>query len=124
MDATAHKLLASLNGEEPGTRVIFIGRTAANGTIIRLRNRTASLSDLVDKLRRVAPFATVSASVSALDGEVLAEVLVPSAFCEMEMARDEAKRHVGVRLLSHLTMFFLLASIGVAVAFFCGHQQS
>ena len=109
-DAVASRVLAAFNGA--GASLSSIWRDDCDGTTMRVRTvATDSLQATRRALAAALPLARVSLGTCPLDGEVEAEICVPTAREEAVLARRLVRQRWPLRLARYLGYALLLAGV-------------
>lgn len=113
-EGVAQRVIDACQREDPNARITYVGRDEDERTRVRVRSGgAASVQALQRALATLMPFAKVRTSEDVLDGTAQAEIIVPTARDEYEMAYSSASQKLTSRLASGLA--FSLAMVGVGM---------
>lgn len=116
-EGVAQKVIDACRKEDPDARITYVGRDENERTRVRVRSgKSASVQSLQRALTRLMPFAKVRTSEDILDGEVVAEIVVPTKGDEYEMALTEAAQHPMLRVANMASVALALVGVGMWIA--------
>ena len=116
-EGVAQKVIDACKREDPDARITYVGRDENERTRVRVRSgKSASVQSLQRALTRLMPFAKVRTSEDILDGEVVAEIVVPTQGDEYDMALAEAAQLPMMRFVNMASVTLALVGVGMWIA--------
>ena len=116
-EGVAQKVIDACKQEDPDARITYVGRDENQRTRVRVRSgKAASVQSLQRALTHLMPFSQVRTSEDVLDGEIVAEIVVPTKSDEYKMALAKAADHPLSRFTNMLSIALVLVGIGMWIS--------
>lgn len=112
----ARRVLDACRREDAEARITYVGVDESGRTRVRVQSSTqSSVQTLQRILHKAMPFAIVRASEDVLDGTLQAELIIPTADDEFNMAYAKQKQALATRILSSGAT--MMAAAGASLLF-------
>ena len=117
VEGVAQRVIDACKREDADARITYVGRDEHERTRVRVRSSgNASVEALQRALSQLMPYAKVRTSVDALDGSATAEILVPTAQDEYDMAYAGASQKMLYRATTTCAAIMMRLGVGMWLA--------